>query len=129
MRRAPIPFAPSLKLSHYHHHYGRVCVVILCGELQLGDGAPPASADRAAVIAAVVAAAKADMAADRKTPALKSLQVEDWPSEFTVHPPSVARRPASLLRKKCHHHTLGCSANLASGHSMNVCLGLGRETH
>jgi hypothetical protein len=61
-----------------------VCVKILRHGVQMGDGAPAASADRAAVIAAVVAAAKADMAADRKTTALKSLQVEDWPSGLTV---------------------------------------------
>jgi methylthioribulose 1-phosphate dehydratase/enolase-phosphatase E1 len=49
---------------------------------QMGDGAPAASADQAAVIAAVVAAAKADMAADRKTTALKSLQGHIWHGGF-----------------------------------------------
>ena len=66
--------------------------MMLCRGVQMGDGAPPASAYQAAVIAAVVAAAKADMAADRKTPALKSLQVQD------CHP-SVFWRPAPLLRQ------------------------------
>lgn len=36
---------------------------------------PAVGGDRAAIIAAVVAAAQADMAADRKTTALKALQV------------------------------------------------------
>lgn len=44
---------------------------------------PPASKDKAAVIKAVVDAAEADMAADRKTTALKSLQVQHTGNEYS----------------------------------------------
>ena len=94
------PLLTSIQLPSQRHPPLRSrlqFVGVICRHVvQMGDGAPAASADKAAVIAAVVAAAKADMAADRKTTALKSLQVQD------CHP-SVANRPATLLRQGCHN--------------------------
>jgi hypothetical protein len=72
------PFARVCQCGLPVRHLHCACPKLSCHTVQMGDGAPAASADKAAVIAAVVMAAQADMAADRKTQALKSLQV--WPA-------------------------------------------------
>ena len=86
----PSPSLTTFSLPSQHHPPLRCllqCIcVICCHVVQMGDGAPAASANKATVIAAVVAAAKADMAADRKTTALKSLQVQDCCPPWIVGP-------------------------------------------
>lgn len=61
----------AMKLATRVDHYVRSRAHVL----QAGTSVPAVGGDMMAVIAAVVDAAKADMAADRKTPALKALQV------------------------------------------------------